>query len=407
MIIVFIWCFCISISQLPGQRRAVPGLQLPEGQRFVRIPVEIQHNVILIPVKVNGSFEMTFILDTGVRTTILTEPFITQFLRLDSLTRVKVRGLGEGEAIDATLAQDVSFTLPNGIQGRQMKLLVLPDDVISYSGMFGRPVYGIMGYDLFSRFVVEINYARKYITLYDPLEFRPRKKDIQLDIQLRDGKPYLEAFITDFRGERIRGQWLLDTGSSNAIALYDHSLPLPEPSIPAFLGKGLSGNVYGRLARARSFEIGPFELEEVIAGYPDPSSLNISETDSTWYGNVGAEVLSRFLVTFDYYRNHVYLRKLPGYRLPFEYNVSGLEVISEGANFDQFLIAYVRPDSPAAEAGVAVGDELISLNGFEVHGMDINSLYATLLRRNGKTIVVRLRRNGEVMKKRFELIPEI
>lgn len=389
-----------------SQLSSRPGFSLPEHTSSIRIPVEIQHNVIIIPIRINGSFEMDFILDTGVRSTILTEPFLTQFLRLDSVSQVRVRGLGEGEDIYAVLAKDLRIDLP-GVRGQHMNLLVLPEDVISYSGMFGRPVYGIIGHDVFSQFVVEINYSRKYIQLYDPTKFKPRKKAEAVPIKIRNGKPYIEASITDFRGETIDGQWLLDTGSSNALSLYDSSLPIPDPSIPAFLGKGLSGNVYGRLARAPEFQMGSFNFPDVITGYPDSNSLNIQITDTLWYGNIGSEVLSRFQVTFDYFRGYVYLKKTAGFKQSFEYNVSGIEIVSEGDFFNVFKIAYVRPGSPADEADVRPGDEILMLNGLDVTNMDISTVYATILKKNGRQMVMKIRRGEETLKKKFALIPEI
>ncbi|MEL7062658.1 MAG: hypothetical protein AAFP00_02910, partial [Bacteroidota bacterium] len=61
------------------------GFVLKDGARSVSIPVEIQNNVILLPVRINGSFEMNFILDTGVKTTIFTEPIVLSWLEIDSL----------------------------------------------------------------------------------------------------------------------------------------------------------------------------------------------------------------------------------------------------------------------------------------------------------------------------------
>ena len=138
------------------------GFTFTYDTKSVRIPVEIQHNIILIPLRINGSFEMNFILDTGVRTTMLTETMVAGFLNLDTLSTVKVRGLGEGDPIEAALARNVSISLP-GVEGSGINLIVLPEGVISYSGLFGKPVYGIIGYEIFRQFVVEINYTQKFV----------------------------------------------------------------------------------------------------------------------------------------------------------------------------------------------------------------------------------------------------
>ncbi|MDX1909253.1 MAG: aspartyl protease family protein [Bacteroidia bacterium] len=382
------------------------GFSLIGNVRSVRIPVEIQNNIVLIPIQINGSFEMNFILDTGVRTTILTEPVIASFLSLDSLSTVKVRGLGEGEAIDAALARNVAITLP-GVEGRGINLLVLPEGLISYSGMFGKPVYGIIGYELFGQFIVEINYHQKYIELFDPFQYQVRGKWSELPIVIRRSKPYVEATMTDYRGVEITAYWLVDTGASMALSLFDKSLPLPETTIHAFLGQGLSGFVYGKLGRSRQFVLGDFVFEQVITGYPDPDALNLMAEDSSWYGNMGAEIISRFRVILDYNAGKMYLRKNPRFKDLFEYNTSGLELIGTGTDYNTFIISYVRPNSPAEKAGVLPDDELLSINGMATDGLSLDQIYNMLDRQSGKRLNLRLRRGGQVEKLSFDLVREI
>jgi hypothetical protein len=383
------------------------GFTLPEGRRSVRIPIEVRHNVVLIPVKINGTMELNFILDTGVRTTILTEPLLVNFLEFDTLNTVTVRGLGEGDAIEAQLARNVRLDLPNGITGKHINLLVLPEGLVSYSNMFGKPVYGIMGYELFGRFAVEINYQHEYITVWNPFAMRPFRSWERHPIRLQGGKPYVQATLTDQHGNTHEEEWLIDTGASMALSLFDDQLNVPDPSIDAFLGKGLSGNVYGKLSRLPRLTIGSFELEDIVTGFPDLSSLGIRANQIGWYGNIGAEVISRFRIVFDYPHRQVLLKKTMGFRRPFEYNRSGLELITLGTQYDTFVISYVRPDSPAAKVGLQVDDEIISLNGNSTNGLTIEDLYGSLSQHHGKTIVVKIKRGEQVLKKRFELHSEI
>lgn len=385
----------------------VAGFVLPKGSNFIKIPVEIQHNVVLIPVRINGSFEMNFILDTGAKRNILTEPLLTDFLELDSLRKVKVRGLGGGEEIDASVASDVKMLLPGGVKGVGLQMLILPKGIISYSGMFGRPVYGIIGYEIFGQFVVEINYKEKYVKLFDPFKYKPRKKFSELPIQILRSKPYIYATLTDYRGQKFTKKWLLDTGASNAITLFNGELPVPNSSIEAFLGRGLNGEVHGKLARATAFQIGDFTFESVITGYPDSASLIMLPESLPWYGNLGSEILSRFTVVFNYSAKKIYLKKNKDYGSSFEYNVSGLEIISHGDNYEDFLVNYVRPNSPAEAAGLRINDKLIAMNGFPLAQYDISSVYATLTRKAGRFIHLKIKRGDRIMKIRFQLKREI
>lgn len=392
---------CLATSQLLAK---TAGFFLKGDVKSVRINVDVKNNVILIPVRVNNSFEMNFILDTGVKATILTEPKIIPWLNLDSLSRIKVRGLGKGQEIDAGLARNIRISIP-GAEGRGINMVVMPENVISYSGMFGKPVYGIIGFDIFGQFAVEINYQQKYITLYNPFYFKGKrgKKWQSIPLHIRKSKPYINASLNDHRGKKIEETWLLDTGASMALSLFKDELPVPQNSISAFLGKGLTGEVHGFLGRNPSFNIGRYQFEEIITGYPDKESLAMFPKDMEWYGNIGSDVLSRFHVVFDYFHEKLYLKKNSSYRKPFDYNNSGLEVVGIGSKFEHFMITYVRPNSPAAAAGIKINDLLLSLNGNAVKGMAIEDLYAGLIRKQGKIVRLKLKRNGEVIKTKFYL----
>ncbi|MEL7531980.1 MAG: aspartyl protease family protein [Bacteroidota bacterium] len=402
---------CLLLCGFLQSQAKTSGFTFAEpGVKSVRIPIEVQHNVVLIPLKINGSFEMTFILDTGVKTTILTETVLMAFLGLDTLQPVRLRGLGEGDFIEGLLAQNVSMRLP-GVIGSGINMVVLPDDLISYSGLFGRSVHGIIGYEIFGQFIVEINYQHKYLILHDPFSYKPprnKRRYETLPITIKRFKPYVTAKLDDGQGNMIERDWLIDTGASHSISLYDPNLPLPDPSIDAFLGMGLSGNVYGKIGRVASFELGKFEFEEIIAGYPNASALYMPEEELlTWYGNIGSEVISRFNVVFDYYSGRLILRKNASYQEPFYYNISGLEIMTKGVEYDDFVVSYVRPNSPAEKAGIKIDDEIVSLNGISVQGLGISDIYQSLRRRVGRRVNVRIRRGGELMKIRFAIETQI
>lgn len=398
-------CLCIAFW-VGNMANLHAGFSFINNVDYVKIPIEIQHNIILIPVRINESFEMNFILDTGVRTTILTEPMVAGFLSLDTLEAISVRGLGSGSIIQASLARDLSISLP-GLNGHGINLIILPEGVISYSGIFGKPVYGIIGFEVFRQFVVEINYQQKYVKLYDPFKYKPHRKSTAIPIELRKAKPYVTATLTDHSGNSVKSQWLVDTGASQAVSLFDDDLPLPEPSVDAFLGMGLSGSVYGKLGRIQEFSLGEFRFQDVIAGYPEASSISIIDTVDTWYGNLGAEIISRFHVAFDYTRGYIYLRKNSLYKNEFFYNISGLELLTSGTNYDEYIISYVRPNSPAEEAGIEVNDQIVGINGFTADQLDIDELYGTLSRQNGKVVSLKLKRQEKIVKVKFRLLSEI
>jgi len=199
----------------------------------------------------------------------------------------------------------------------------------------------------------------------------------------------------------------MDTGASMAISLFRSELDIPQKNVQAFLGKGLTGEVHGHLGRNPSFSLGRYMLKEIVTGYPDDSSLSMFPEEMDWYGNIGSDVMSRFRVIFDYFNKVVYLKKNSDFPKPFEYNNCGLEIITLGTEYDNFLITYVRPDSPAAKAGVQKNDMLMSVNGVPVSGMEIDQIYGDLIKKEGKAVRLKIKRGKKIIRTRFVLVEEI
>ncbi len=402
LIVAFLMLGAWSFSSLVAQTSK--GFHIKNSYvNSVRIPIEVFNNLILVQVQVNNSFPMYFIVDTGVKTTLLTEPIILALVNMQPMTPIKVRGLGAGELIEADLARGLRMELPNGIVGDNMRMIVLPENAVNYSAMFGRPVVGILGADLFKNFVVEVNYFRGYIRLTRPEKFKPKKKDVMFPIEMRKSKPYLKATLIGEAQDTLTTYWLLDTGSSQAVSVFNDKLQVPEKSLDAFIGQGISGSMFGKIGRMKDLNIGPFSFENLVVSFPDSTYLRWVKKGQDHYSNIGSGVLSRLSVTFDYQNERIYLRKNPHYKRTFDYNTCGLETVAVGALYDSYIISYVRPNSPAEEAGVKVGDQLLSINGYEVNGLDVGEVNARLNRREGHRLCIRLARKGERFKACFTL----
>ena len=119
-----------------------------------------------------------------------------------------------------------------------------------------------------------------------------------------------------------------------------------------------------------------YELEKVIANFPDPNSY----TDSIKIGNVfrngaiGGELLSRFVVIFNFPEGKVYLKKNSSFKKNFYYNLSGITLKAKGSQLNTFEVTEVRDQSPSQVGGILPGDFVLSLNGIEVKGIGLNSI---------------------------------
>ena len=153
----------------------VLGFALADGKKRVQIPIEIYNNLIVVPVVLNGALPLKFILDTGVRTAILTEKTFSDILNLSYSRKYSISGPGGEQIIDAYITNNVSLELP-GVTGRGHALLVLGEDYLELRNYLGTDVHGILGYELFSRFIIEVDYDKKVLTLSVPTRFRKKGK---------------------------------------------------------------------------------------------------------------------------------------------------------------------------------------------------------------------------------------
>ena len=163
----------------------VLGFALADGKKKVDIPIEIYNNLIVVPVVLNGALPLKFVLDTGVRTAILTQKTFTDILNLSYSRKYTISGPGGEQIIDAYITNNVSLELP-GVTGRGHALLVLGQDYLELRNYLGTDVHGILGYELFSRFIIEVDYDKKVLTLSVPERFKKKRKFQSIPIKIED-----------------------------------------------------------------------------------------------------------------------------------------------------------------------------------------------------------------------------
>jgi len=403
-LIVFIMmintCFCSTAS---GQKEF--GFKVPENIKSIEIPFEKHNNLIIIPVTINRFLTLKFILDTGVETAILTEKLYSDILNVNYLREITIAGPGVIDSVQAYAANQITFSLPGGIIGHNMNMLVLKEDYLKLSENIGDDVHGIIGYDLFSRFVVEVDYDNSIITLYNPKRYKKSRSATEVPIHIKNTKPFIEAAIRQ-DSNRTNLDIMIDTGASHA-ALIDYgfvnTIDLPQERIVTRLGRGIAGEIPGYIGRMDSVKIGQFEFDEVLVSAPFEGAYNKVIKRGARIGTFGGELLTRFKVTFDYPNEKIYLKKSDEYKDDFEYDMSGLTLNAIGKRLDTLVVASVQKDSPAAKADIKKGDIIYKINGRNLKTHILSDILGLLRKRDSKKIRVKLYRDGEKIKKKFRL----
>jgi len=278
----------------------LPELHFPAGKSVVEVPFEVERNLMVIPVSVNGSRPLRFVLDTGAQGTILQNQEIAPSLNLKIVGKVSVRGVGGGGAgREASVAEGVTYNI-GGIELSNGDLAVSPMPFMAgHDGAIGRIV--------FSTLVVEVDWEQRVIRFYEPLKFKYTGPGTILPLTFDEGwRPYTTASVAVTEGKSIPVKLVVDTGASHALSLETGSNPeikVPEGAAKVVLGRGASGEVTGYNGRAKSLQIAGQTLENVPTTFPDASSGTAGRGGR--HGNLGAGVLRRFKVIYDYSRQRM------------------------------------------------------------------------------------------------------
>jgi len=426
--LLVLFTICLLSFPLSGMTQ---GFSLPEGQRFQKVKFQLINNLVIIPMTVNGS-ELSFVLDSGVGKPILFNLTDQDSIQINNVSEITINGLGAGEPIKALSSRENDFKLGN-IRNRNENLYIVLDSEMNFSPSLGVPVHGIIGYELFRDFVVDINYASKTIKFHDPQQYKYKsdKKSETLPLHIIRKKAYVDGEVQMADNANIPVKMLLDTGSSDAIWLFENeAIGIPDKNYDDFLGKGLSGNIFGKRTMVSSIKIGSFMLHDAKAAFPNMDAFNDIKNLGDRNGSMGGEVLKRFNIVFDYPNGKITLRKNHNFDKPFRYNMSGIDLQHDGLRYisesiadtrgvvknnsneessfgnvqilfenktrlslvPEIVVSGIRAGSPAATAGLQEGDVILAVNGKSVHRYKLQEIMHMLNEKEGKRVRVLIER---------------
>jgi hypothetical protein len=367
--------------------------ELKTNRKKDAIGFKLVKNLIIIPIYINDKGPFNFILDTGVGPLVVTDPGILSSVDMKDARTIKLSGLGKGQEVEAYVTNALKVDVGKASM-EHIPAAVLKEDIFNLSNFVGVHIHGLIGYYVFNSFVVKIKYSARKIILYKPGE--PVKiKGEPVNISMHLNKPYIQVSLSTPAVGTINARLLIDSGASNSLSLESYkgeAFPQSAKRIPANLGMGFSGLISGNIGRVTSIRIGPYELKDVIAGYPDFSEVAAKALETGRNGSMGADLLRHFDVTFDYRNLKMYLKPNNHFKAPFEHDMSGLEVYIEEGKSNRFYVERIEPESPGIAAGFVPGDEILSVDFIPVRSMELEEVANMLMAGDGKTIIIELAR---------------
>jgi len=314
---------------------------------------------ISIPARLNDGKPAWLVVDTGAAVSVIEERRVPA-LGLTATGRHRVQG--SGGAQEASRVQGVAIRL-EGLELRDQTMDTLA--LAPLSAHTGKPLDGILGFPVFARRVIEVDYPRHRLSFVDAAGYRYRGSGKVVPIELVRNRPYVTARVVLPGGRAMEGRFLVDTGASSSLNLWAAG-PAGEEVAAAFgktlkvQARGVGGAFDVRLARVERLELGGFILARPVAVL---RPVDAGQGAARTLGSIGGAVLDRFKVIFDYSRRRMILEPGPGLHDPFEVDMSGLSLIAVLPAFQRVHVQRVLAGSPASEAGVQAGDEIAAVNG--------------------------------------------
>ena len=365
------------------------------------IPFEPFGDHILLPVLVNGTGPWWFGLDTGASATVL-DLDLARELGLSIQGSLAVSGRGEQKP-EVKLVSGVSFALSE-VEIVDQTVITLPLRAL-VEHRLGRAIDGVLGFDFLSRFVTEIDYEEQRLRLHHPAAFSYQGDGSTVPMRIIGSQPHIEASIKLGASPPIQGLFMLDTGSGGALTLNgpfaeQHDIATALAKVVRFDGAGGIGGQSSRLVgRIESAAIGELRFDQPIVTI----SLDAegSGANERLAGLIGARILSRCTLFLDYDREQVILEPNAHHGEPFEWDRSGLTLITEKGDFHAFKVQSVVASSPAAEAGIRQGDVVVEVEDRAADQWTLETLKE--LFQTGETVSLVLQRDGELVHTRLEL----
>ena len=401
----WIWQALLVIIAFPLGAQ-IPGGAPLKSQDIVEIPFRYENHFILIDLIFNERLPLTFIFDTGAENTIVTQRQVTDMLGVQYRKEFRIIGSDMRTELIAYLVQDVDFRM-GPLALRKQQALVLEDDYFRFEEYTGTKIHGILGANIFRHYVVKIDYRRKIITFQKPNTFKGVSDEyLSAPLEVRKNKPYLfnEVLLPD--GTQTKVKLLVDTGASLALLfnLGTHpEIQLPENAVPGNIGKGLGGYLEGYLGFVDSLFISDLIIEGVPVNYQEL----LPEMDTSFLngrnGILGNQIMEKFTIIIDYIRGDFYLKPNKYFDREFEKDRSGLTLIATGPSLSEFIIQYVQPGSPGAEAGLQEGDQILKVNWLPRGLLGLGDITHIFSKKPGKKIKLKIKREGKRIKTSFIL----
>ncbi len=326
-------------------------------------------HILSVPVESDGQ-SLIYILDTGATMTCVANAIATKWQpvrheRLQAAT----------ETVQVPIYERPEAASFAGLVLRRRTELQA-QDFRSLSEFTGIEIDGILGMNDLKRSVIQIDFDNGKLRI---LRSASEEMGEKFRLNSNRGCPTVDIHVNEIEIEAI-----IDTGASTDLFLTADRFDqlMKEKQIRAGAATQLA-----TLTGVRNVSKGTLQNKMSLGSFGH-FGCRVTKTQAN---AIGLGYLSRFIVTFDFPHEAMYLKPGKFYdRLPY-HDALGLGTVFQNK---QIAVKDVSPNSPAEKAAIQNGDVLKQINGSDVTNMSLFNI-RRLFCEDGKTLKLRFERDGK------------
>ena len=334
-----------------GAAAAWPGAAIGAGQRVLRASIALEQNRVLVAVGMVGKGPYIFMIDTGGEVSLIHDS-LAKTLKLPIIGHSALGGMGKRDIYPIYQAKD--FLIGGSLRQASVAL------VGTSNVKFGNDIEGTLAAGILTVADTELDFDAGELRIYpDGRGERPGFTRIASSIRRLSGRQEVSPYI--FADVAVGGQsfdCVLDTGAPRALSLFanaarrsglwDDSRPYA-PARPS--GLGGQGPI-ARIVRAPSLGLGGVSIDRPLVML-HPAGANLSVVGD---GIAGLALIRRLNLSIDARARALWVQPSRQPAVTERYGLSGLWLDRAG---DVAEVTAVGTGSPAAEAGMLVGDRVV------------------------------------------------
>jgi Aspartyl protease/PDZ domain len=378
-------------SQLFVLPQSVKDYRFKDKVPSVSISFELNENLMYLPVTIAGDTKL-WVLDSGASMSVIDKEYALS-LGLDLQGRIK--GYGFGDLFELGFVSIPKYRIAD-IHFDSQKVYVA--DNLSRNS-YEPVIYGILGYDFLSRFIVEINYDTQIITFHAPDTFVYKGSGLTFEAPLK----YRTFTLPVTLNNNHKALWSVDLGSHQSSIHYPFAQEqgiLSDTGVET-VSQGMSGVTFSRLTQFDCLAVEGLSLDNQLVSIPTEQGQGATALGEVG-GNLGNSTLRNFHLYLNYPKQQIILEKGQAFNHKFERDKSGLLIgRSKGK---QPMISYLDKRGPAFRGGARVGDLLLEVNNKPIEkGSPIMPIRKILRGAQGDSIQLKVLRGEERLVTRFIL----